>query len=239
MGTMLLVAAALAATSCTSPGSPNATSVSSTSTSSASSSAGQSPTTAPLGPSAPPPAAGATATSTPTDAATIPPDAQAQQPQAAPKPTFAPSEQKYLAARVPEGTDPNAVLQVGQDMCAQYEAVKAVDPKAVVSQLIEKSDAESAAAIANLCPGLQPELEAASHGFTDGDFTLGADAPKADNGPIAAGKYEAWNPSPSCTLAAYDAARHVIAESDGSSAVSIPAGAVRVVSTGCYTWLTA
>ena len=67
------------------------------------------------------------------------------------------------------------------------------------------------AAITDLCPGLQPELDAARRGFTDGDFTIGAAAPKEGGGSISAGKYEAWNPSPNCTLVAYDAAGGAIA----------------------------
>jgi hypothetical protein len=234
MGMMLLVAAVSAATSCTSPGSPNASS-----SSTAPSSAGLSPTSEPLGPSASTPAAGATATSAPTDASTIPPDAQAQQPQAAPEPTFAPSEQKYLSSRVPEGTDPNAVLQVGQEVCERFEAVKAVDPKAVVSQLVEKDDAETAAAVADLCPGLQPELDAAGHGFTDGEYSIGEAAPTEGKGSIASGTYQAWNPSATCQLMALDAAGSTLAESNGTSPVTIPAGTARVVSNGCYTWLAA
>ena len=152
-------------------------------------------------------------------------------------PTFAPAEQRYLASRVPKGTDPNAVLQVGQERCDQLETVKVKDPKAVVSHLIENQDSEEVDAIAELCPGLQPQLDAARRGFTDGSFTIGAPAPKPGGGSISAGKYEAWNPSPSCTLAAYDATGNTVAESSGGSAVTIPVGAVRVVSDGCYTWL--
>jgi hypothetical protein len=159
--------------------------------------------------------------------------------QTAPKPTFAPPEQKYLSSRVPQGTDPNAVLQVGQERCAQLETVKATDKLAVVSQLIEKLDTDVADAIADLCPGLQPELDAAGRGFTDGDFTIGAAAPKEGGGSISAGRYEAWNPSPNCTLVVYDAAGGTIAESNGASAVTIPAKAARVMSDGCYTWLAA
>jgi hypothetical protein len=232
MGTMLLVAAVFAATSCTTPGSPNVTP-----SSSAPSSAGQSPNAEPLGPSSSTPAAGATATTTPTDNSAAALEAQAQQPQPAPEPTFAPSEQKYLASRVPEGNDPNAVLQEGQEICAQFEAAKAVDPMAVVSQMIENKDAEKAAAVADLCPGLQPELDAAARGFTDGEFTIGAAAASKGTGSIAPGNYEAWNPSPTCMLVAYDAAGGRIAESTGTSTFTIPTGAARVVSDGCYTWL--
>ncbi|MDF9752043.1 hypothetical protein [Arthrobacter sp. ES3-54] len=117
--------------------------------------------------------------------------------------------------------------------------MKATDKLAVVSQLIEKLDTDVADAIADLCPGLQPELDAAGRGFTDGDFTIGAAAPKEGGGSISAGRYEAWNPSPNCTLVVYDAAGGTIAESNGASAVTIPAKAARVMSDGCYTWLAA
>lgn len=109
----------------------------------------------------------------------------------------------------------------------------------MVSQLIEKLDTDVADTIANLCPGLQPELDAARRGFTDGDFTIGTAAPKAGSGSISAGKYKAWNPSPNCTLVVYNAAGGTIGESNGASAVTIPAGAARVASNGCYTWLAA
>jgi len=226
LGMVLLAAAVLAAAGCTSPGNPNAASTSANS-SSPSASASEAPA-APPGPSSPAPASGA---KTPAPANT-PSSGEAQAPQAAP-------EQRYLASRVPQGTDPNAVLQVGQESCTQLENVKATDQKAVVSHLIEKVDAEVVAAITDLCPGLQPELDAARRGFTDGDFTIGAAAPKEGGGSISAGKYEAWNPSPNCTLVAYDAAGGSIAQSNGTSAFTIPAGTARVVSDGCYTWLAA
>lgn len=234
LGTVLLAAAVFAAAGCTSPENPNATSTSANSSSPAASASEAA--AAPLGSS---PSAPATGAKTPAPAATPTPSGEAQAPQAAPEPTFAPPEQRYLSSRVPQGTDPNAVLQVGQESCTQLENVKATDQKAVVSHLIEKVDAEVVAAITDLCPGLQPELDAARRGFTDGDFTIGAAAPKEGGGSISAGKYEAWNPSPSCTLVAYDAAGGALAQSNGTSAFTIPAGTARVVSDGCYTWLAA
>lgn len=160
-------------------------------------------------------------------------------PQAAPDPTFAPVERQYLASRVPKGVDPNAVLQVGQERCAQLEAVKAADRKAVVSQLIEKKDADVVEAITRLCPGLQPELDAAARGFTDGEYSIGNAAASNGTGSISSGTYEAWNPSPGCQLAAYNAAGGLLAESSGTSPFTIPTGTTRVTSDGCYTWLAA
>lgn len=233
LGMVLLAVAVFAAAGCTAPESPRP--LSSSAGAPASSAPAAEPSGAgPKGSSAPGPAAGAAKTAAP--AAPAAPSGAAQ---AAPAPTFAPAEKRYLASRVPKGTDPNAVLQVGQERCAQLETVKVKDPKAVVSHLIEEQDSEEVDAIAELCPGLQPQLEAARRGFTDGSFTIGAPAPKEGGGSISVGKYEAWNPSPSCTLAAYDAAGNTIAESNGGSAVTVPAGAVRVVSDGCYTWLAA
>jgi hypothetical protein len=162
---------------------------------------------------------------------------QTEAPHAAPVPTFAPTEQEYLASRVPAGTDPNAVLQVGQERCSELESVKAADQKAVISQLIENRDPDVVDAIAALCPALQPELDAAARGFTDGEFTIGAAAAQEGSGSISAGTYEAWSPSPTCQLLAFDDAGATIAESNGTTAVTIPAGAARVVSDGCYTWL--
>lgn len=232
LGTVLLAAAVFAAAGCTAPESPSP--LSSTAGNPAPSAPAADPSVAgPKGSSAPVPAAGAAKQAAPAAPAT--PSGAAQ---AAPAPTFAPAEQRYLASRVPKGTDPNAVLQVGQERCAQLEAVKAADPKAVVSHLIENRGSEEAGVIAELCPGLKPELTAAGHGFPDGDFNVGAPAPDNNGGSIAAGRYEAWNPSPGCMLTVYDAAGKAVGESNGS-AVTIPAGAARVVSDGCYTWLAA
>ena len=151
LGMVLLAAAVLAAAGCTSPGNPNATSTSANS-SSPSASASEAPA-APPGASPSAPAAGAK-TAAPANTPTS--SGEAQAPQAAPKPTFAPPEQRYLVSRVPQGTDPNAVLQVGQESCAQLENVKATDQKAVVSHLIEKVDAEVVAAIKHSVPGSSP-----------------------------------------------------------------------------------
>lgn len=239
LGMVLLAAAVFAAAGCTGPGSTNATPASSAAVSSSAS-----PTSGPLGPSAEP-TDGAAGTAQPTDTPTAPAEAPAPAetqepgPQAAPVPTFAAVEQQYLSSRVPEGTDPNAVLQVGQERCAELEAVKAVDQKAVVSQLIEKRDADVVDVITGLCPGLKPELDAAGRGFTDGEYTIGEPASKEGAGSISAGTYEAWNPSETCQLTAFDAAGGTLAESNGTSAVTIPSGAARVVSDGCYTWLAA
>lgn len=239
LGMVLLAAAVFAAAGCTSPGKPNATSPSANQSSPAAS-ASASPSTDPTDPSGPSASASATGAADAAAPADTPATSGAvEAPHAAPEPTFAPPEQKYLASRVPEGTDPNSVLQVGQERCAQLEAVKAADQKAVVSQLVENRGADDADAIADLCPALQPEFDAAGRGFTDGEFSIGTAAAKDGSGSISAGTYEAWNPSATCTLVAYDASGGTLAESNGTSAVTIPAGAARVVSDGCYTWLAA
>lgn len=236
LGIVLLAAAVFAAAGCTPLGSPNSSTTPGDS-SSAPASAVSSPGSGPVGPS--PEVSAAGTAGTPGAVAKPAPSGgpAAEAPHAAPDPTFAPAEQKYLASRVPQGTDPNAVLQVGQETCAQLETVKAADEKAVVSQLVERRDADVVDAIAGLCPGLQPELDAAGRGFTDGEFEVGAAAAKEGGGSISAGRYEAWSPSSTCLLLAYDDAGGTVAESDGTSAVTIPAGAARVVSDGCYTWL--
>lgn len=235
---VLLAVAVFATAGCTAQGGPNTLSTSSGLTS-PSATASASPMSELPGPSSPAAGTGGATEASPDGA----PDTQEQEPEAAPVPTFAPAEEQYLASRVPQGIDPNAVLQVGQEVCARLEAVKATDPKAVVSQLMEEKDADSIAAIANLCPGLQPELDAAGRAFTDGAYTVDpaatatAAATDGGSGAIPPGTYEAWNPSPTCLLIAYDADGVNVAESNGTSAVTIPARATRVESDGCYTWL--
>lgn len=228
MGMVLLAAAVFAAAGCTAPASPGPAPEKPVAASTAPAASGTRT-------SAPPSSAHAAEPSAAPAAARPGPPAPSGA-AAAPAPSFAPAEQRFLASRVPKGTDPNAVLQVGQERCTRLEAVKAADRKAVVSHLIEERDSEETAAIAELCPGLKPELAEAGRGFPDGDFSIGAPAPKAGAGTVAAGTYEAWNPSAGCTLTAYDAAGNTVVESNGS-AVVIPARATRVVSDGCYTWL--
>lgn len=164
------------------------------------------------------------------------PEDVVQSPQPAPEPVFDAAQQQFLQDKVPEGNDPNAVLQVGQERCDQLSSANAVDEEAVLSELIMDPSKDTADAIASLCPGLQPVLEAAARGFPDGVFAVGEAAPRAESPSIAAGTYGAYGSSEECTISVYAGSGELIGSFDGTQPVTIGPDAARVESTQCYSW---
>ena len=166
-------------------------------------------------------------------------DGADQSPQPAPVPTFNDTEQSFLEGKVPEGIDPNAVLQVGQERCDLLLTAKAADPEAVVSELITSPSAEISEAITVLCTDLLPELKAAALGFPDGEFAVGEAAPQAENPSIAPGTYRPYTVTEGCTISVYAASGTLLGTYDGSAPVTIGSDAARVESSQCYSWLRA
>ncbi|MCQ1987785.1 hypothetical protein [Arthrobacter sp. zg-Y844] len=190
-------------------------------------------------PSAPPSPSGggSTAAESPSGA----PDAEEQptgdqSPQPAPEPTFNDAEKVFLEGKVPEGVDPNAVLQVGQERCDVLLSAKASDPEAVVSELITNPSTEMADAINALCADLLPELEASALGFPDGVFIVGEPAPHAEEPSIAPGTYRAYTGIDGCSISIYTGSGALIGNYDGSAPVTIGADAARVDSSQCHSW---
>ncbi|WP_051950650.1 hypothetical protein [Actinacidiphila yeochonensis] len=155
--------------------------------------------------------------------------------------TFSAPQKKYLSGRVPEGTDPDAVLEGGQELCERLARTAKVDPDAAASAIVtgDISLSGATAAVTALCPAQQPVLSAAEHGFTDGLFTVTA-TPVAGRS-VAPGTYRAPAPSASCSWQVAGAKGRVLAKGSASSAakarLTLPAGAVSVHSAGCYAWL--
>jgi hypothetical protein len=164
------------------------------------------------------------------------PGAVVQSPQPAPEPTFDAPQEQFLADKVPEGTDPNAVLQVGQERCDQLISAKAMDPESVISELIMNPASDTVDAIGLLCPEMQPELDAAGRGFPDGTFSVGQAAPHSEKPSIAPGTYRAYGAPEGCTISVYGGNGNLIGTYDGSSPVEITAGSARVESDQCYSW---
>lgn len=164
-------------------------------------------------------------------------DGAGQSPQPAPVPTFNETEQRFLEGKVPEGMDPNAVLQVGQERCELLLTAKSADPEAVISELITSPSAETSEAITVLCTDLLPELEAAALGFPDGEFAVAEAAPQAEKPSIAAGTYRPYTVTEGCTISVFTASGATIGEYDGTVPVTIGADAARVESSQCYSWL--
>lgn len=72
--------------------------------------------------------------------------------------TFTKKQKGYLADRVPEGTDPAAVLQAGQEACSRIKSTAELDRKAAVSALRNGEIPNAGPAVQHLCPTLRPLL---------------------------------------------------------------------------------
>lgn len=235
---LLLLPLLGAATSCSSPDDPSSADPGTGSQSSS-----------PSGPSSSssPPASGSTGSASASSTAapdgeestSADPGAVVQSPQPAPEPTFDAPQEKFLAGKVPEGTDPNAVLQVGQERCDQLTSAKAVDADSVISELIMNPAPDTADAIAALCPELLPELEASGRGFPDGVFSVGPAAPHGDEPSVEPGTYRSYGAPAGCTLSVYAGGGELMGSHDGSAPVVIDAAAARVESDQCYSWFRA
>ncbi|MFI1166631.1 hypothetical protein ACH4UM_24255 [Streptomyces sp. NPDC020801] len=132
--------------------------------------------------------------------------------------SFTKKEKKYLAGRVPQGTDPAAILQAGQDVCDRLAHTAKIDRDAAVGAVIAGDIKGAEAAVDGLCPDLKPLVAATRGGYADG--THAAPAP---------GTYRALTPSKDCSWSL-----------DGTSGrqhtVTIGKGTRTFTSTGCYAW---
>lgn len=162
--------------------------------------------------------------------------AAAQSPQPAPAPTFNATEESYLEGKVPEGIDPNSVLQAGQERCDLLLSTRALDPEAVISELVMNPLAETTEAINTLCTDLLPELRAAELGFPDGVFTVGEPAPHAENPSVAPGTYRSYPGADECSISVYAGSGALIGSYDGSASITIGSDAAQIDSSQCYSW---
>ncbi|MEV7617926.1 hypothetical protein [Streptomyces sp. NPDC089799] len=149
--------------------------------------------------------------------------------------SFKDNEKKYLSGRVPEKTDPAAVLQTGQDSCQRIERTAKRDRNAAVAAIVSGEIVGAKDAVTYLCPEQKPVLAAAEKGFGDG----------TRKSP-AAGTYRAATPTASCSWQAKSANGAVLASGPDTGAkpgapvtAKIPAGTAEFVSAGCYAWLPA
>ncbi|MFF5704851.1 hypothetical protein ACFY7H_20435 [Streptomyces sp. NPDC012794] len=149
--------------------------------------------------------------------------------------SFKENEKKYLSGRVPEKTDPAAVLQIGQETCQRVERTAKRDKEAAAAAVISGEVTGARDAITLLCPEQKPVLETAEKGFGDGPRT--APAP---------GTYRALTQSTTCTWEVKGKDGSVLASGPEAPpkpgdriTATVPAGADRFTSTGCYAWLPA
>ncbi|MET9375478.1 hypothetical protein ACFYV5_04380 [Streptomyces sp. NPDC003035] len=147
--------------------------------------------------------------------------------------SFTAQQKKYLSGRVPEKTDPAAVLQTGEESCQRLERTAKRDKDAAVGALIAGDIPDAEAAVNHLCPARKPLLATARTGFPDGT----AKRPKP-------GTYRALTTDPSCTWRALGGDGKVLASgpalgAEGPVRAAVPAGTAEFVSSSCYAWLPA
>ncbi|MEU6215623.1 hypothetical protein ABZ891_37750 [Streptomyces sp. NPDC047023] len=149
--------------------------------------------------------------------------------------TFTDNEKKYLSGRVPQQSDPAAVLQAGHDACQHLELIAKRDKQAASVAIITGEIANTRDAIPHLCPDLKPVLTAAEEGLSDG--THKSPAP---------GTYNAVDPAPGCTWQAKGKDGAVLAtgptptaQSGTTATAKIPNGTAEFVSESCNAWLRA
>ncbi|WP_228978773.1 hypothetical protein [Streptomyces sp. DH12] len=148
--------------------------------------------------------------------------------------SFTPREKEYLSGRVPRSVDPAAVLDVGKESCQRIERTARHDRDAAVAAVIAGDVRDAADAVTHLCPEQRPVLDAAKGGYPDGTHAS-----------PAAGRYRTAAARPGCTWQVTDAQGGELAAGPAPGAsgerhtLTVPAGAARFTSTGCYAWLRA
>lgn len=132
--------------------------------------------------------------------------------------SFTKKEKKYLSGRVPEGTDPAAILQAGQETCDRLAATAKIDRDATVGAIIAGDIKDAEGVVTGLCPELKSLIEDAEGGYADGTHE--------DPAP---GTYRALTPAKDCSwsLDAATGAKHRI---------TIKKGTKSFTSGGCYAW---
>ncbi|MGW0364205.1 hypothetical protein [Streptomyces sp. NPDC002990] len=149
--------------------------------------------------------------------------------------SFTEQERKYLSGRVPEKTDPAAVLQTGHEACQRVERTAKRDKDAATGAVITGEIPDAKDSITHLCPEQKPILAAAEKGFAEG--------PRPSP---AAGTYRALTQAVNCTWEAKGKDGSVLAsgpeaplKAGDKITATIPAGTAEFTSAGCYAWVPA
>ncbi|WP_030330904.1 hypothetical protein [Streptomyces sp. NRRL B-1381] len=146
--------------------------------------------------------------------------------------TFTKQQKNYLEDRVPEGMDPAAVLQTGQETCDRLRYLVKADRDTAVGAVATEEIPDAAAAVTGLCPQHQDLVDEAAYAYPDGTHTGKALRP---------GDYRSVSPTPNCSWEITGAGgKQVSADTSTtgkSRTITIPKSAHTFTSTGCYAWL--
>ncbi|OEJ95973.1 hypothetical protein [Streptomyces thermolilacinus] len=147
--------------------------------------------------------------------------------------SFTPKEKRYLSGRVPQAVDPAAVLDVGKETCQRISRTAKHDKDAAAAAVVAGDLRDADDAVTHLCPDQRPVLDAAEGGYPDGTHAS-----------PAAGRYRTVSAGPGCSWQVTDAKGTRVAGgpapgATGPHTLTIPPGAARFESSGCYAWLRA
>ena len=146
-------------------------------------------------------------------------------------------QRRFVTRNAPPGVDAEAILQSGEDACQRMQIAAATSGRtAVTVALISGQIGNGRDAITYLCRELEPALVAADAGFPDGGYTVGSKARKGR--VVAAGRYSAPQPSPTCAWSVIGADGSVAQTGSGTPQPSVVLRrGQRFSSTGCAAWL--
>ncbi|MFJ3705867.1 MULTISPECIES: hypothetical protein [Streptomyces] len=146
--------------------------------------------------------------------------------------SFTEKQKEYLTDRVPEGMDPAAVLQTGQETCDRLRYLVKADRDIAVGAIVSGEVADAKPAVAHLCPRHQDLVDEAALGYADGTY---------EGSKVRPGRYRAASPTTACSWQLTGAGGKEL--DSGSSAtgkqveITVPGSARTFTSTGCYAWL--
>ncbi|MFE2294914.1 hypothetical protein [Streptomyces sp. NPDC059452] len=146
--------------------------------------------------------------------------------------SFTKKQKEYLEDRVPQGMDPAAVLQTGQETCDKLRYLVRVDRDTAVGAIATEEITDAPAAVAGLCPQHQDLVDEAAYAYPDGTHTGKALRP---------GVYRSASPTTNCSWQIEGAGGKELASGSSdtgkSRKITIPKSARTFTSTGCYAWL--
>ncbi|WP_406447669.1 hypothetical protein OG782_02160 [Streptomyces sp. NBC_00876] len=146
--------------------------------------------------------------------------------------TFTKKQKEYLVDRVPQGMDPAAVLQTGQETCDRLTYLVKVDRDTAVGAVLTGEIAGAKPAVEHLCTQHRDLVTEAARGYADGTHRGSALRP---------GRYRDVTPTGNCAWQITGAnGKDLGSGSSGAgerTVITIPAAARTFTSTGCYAWL--
>lgn len=146
--------------------------------------------------------------------------------------SFTKKQKEFLVDRVPEGMDPAAVLQTGQETCDKLRYLVKVDRDTAVGAIVTDEIPDAKPAVAHLCTQYQELVDEAALGYADGTHT---------GKSLRAGRYRSAAPTKDCTWQIEDGSGKSLESGSSDTGkptrITVPRTARTFTSTGCYAWL--